>query len=329
MATDKTQTLNNLRTKILTETQNNEGRNRFGLFSQPPAGVWGDGNYTFDKSKKLGQDGKPLTKPRGIYGGPSKTGKIESAYFSKTDYVTIGDKYVDPASIERQYQNSKKSKKHEAEFKPADGTKSDPFKAIYEHKTEHVTTTKNYRGPDGKVVIPPRNIVTNPPKEGHGDSTIGHLLSKGYTHKPDPYNRAKELAAKEREEHKKKLQEQPFRSVSHGGEHFTNSRKTFGKDDKVLKPALPKPKTPPGKVHENEFKPSNPAKQGYNKTINKFPEYKPDPLRIAVRKFDDGKEKREAFRPNNTAYCERPTPSVTLNRSNLKKEMTRISTGYI
>jgi len=329
MATDKAQTLNNLRTKILNESTNNEGRNRFGLFSQPPAGVWGDGNYTFDKAKKLGVDGKPLTKPRGIYGGPSKTGKVESSYFSKPDFVTIGDKYVDPASIDRQYQNSKKSKKHEYEFKPANGTKSDPFTALYPHKTEHITTTKNHRGPDGKVVIQPRNIVTNPPKEGHGDSTIGHLLGETYPHKPDPYHRAKELAAKEREEHKKKLQEAPFRSVSHGGEAFISSKKTFGKDDKVLKLPQPKAQTPPGKLHETAFKPSNPSKQGYNKTINKFPEYKPDPLRIAVRKIDDGKEKKEPYRPNNTAFCERPTPSVSLNRSNLKKEMTRISTGYI
>jgi len=329
MATDKAQTLNQLRTKIQNESSNNEGRNRFGLFSQPPAGVWGDGNYAFDKEKKLGQDGKPITKPRGIYGGPCRSGKTQSSYFQKPDFVTVGDKYVDPASIERQYQNSKKSKKHEAEFKPADGTKSDPFKALYEHKTEHHNVTKNYRGPDGKVVVPPRNIVTNPGKSGHGDSTVGHLLGKTYAHKPDPYNRAKELAAKEREEDKKKLQEQPFRSVSHGNENFTTSKKTFGKDDKVLKPAPLKASTPPGKLHENEFKPSNPSKQGYNKTINKFPEYKPDPIKIAVRKIDDGKEKKEAYRPNNTAYCERPTPSVSLNRSNLKKEMTRISTGYI
>jgi len=52
----------------------------------------------------------------------------------------------------------------------------------------------------------------------------------------------------------------------------------------------------PKSVHENPFRPSNPGKQGYNRTINKFPEYKPDPIHIAVRKFEDPAKKKEAFR---------------------------------
>ena len=37
-----------------------------------------------------------------------------------------GDKYIDPASIERQYRNAKKKKNaHETEWKPADGVKSE------------------------------------------------------------------------------------------------------------------------------------------------------------------------------------------------------------
>lgn len=330
MATEKTQTLSNLRTKILSETMANEGRNRFGLFSYPKAGVWGDGNYDFNKSKKLGQDGKPQTQPRGLFSGPTSSGKVESSYFAKTAYVTIGDKYVDPASMERQYQLAKKKKfNHESEFKPADGSKSDPFSASYKHMTDHVATKKNYRGPDGKVVVQPRNIVTNPSKEGHGDSTVGHLLSKGYKHEADPYNRPKELQAKERLEHKKKLQEAPFRSVSHGNGQFSSFKETFGKDGKVLDPAKPRTQSPTGKIHEQAFKPSNPPRQGYNKTINKFPEYKPDPIKIAVRKFDDPAAKKDPYKPNNTAFNERPTPSVSLNRTNLKNEMTRIAASVM
>lgn len=64
-----------------------------------------------------------------------------------------GDKYVNPDSIDRQYQlEKKKNFKHEAEFKPADGTKSDPFKVSYKHMTDHVATKKNYRGPDGTIM---------------------------------------------------------------------------------------------------------------------------------------------------------------------------------
>jgi len=194
---------------------------------------------------------------------------------------------------------------------------------------DFTTTKKNYRGPDGKVVTQPRNIVTNAGKEGHGDSTVGHLLSKGYKHLPDPYERPRELQAKEREEHKKKLQEAPFRNASNGGNQFTTIKQTFGKDAKVLEPAKPRALSPKGKLHEQAFKPSNPARQGYNKTINKFPEYKADPIKIAVRKFDDPAAKKDPYKPNNTAFIERPTPSVSLNRVNLKNEMTRISASVM
>lgn len=37
-------------------------------------------------------------------------------------------------------------------------------------------------------------------------------------------------------------------------------------------------------THDVPFKPSNPPKKGYNKTLDKFPEYKEDPLRFAARK---------------------------------------------
>lgn len=41
-------------------------------------------------------------------------------------YNCKGDKYVDPASRDRQYNNEKKKKmRHEAEFKPASGAKTE------------------------------------------------------------------------------------------------------------------------------------------------------------------------------------------------------------
>jgi len=332
MATDKAQTINALRTKILNDSMQNEGRNRFGLFSQPPAGISGTGDYDFSKTKKLGEDGKPKTQPRGIFSGPSRSGKVESSYFSKTVYVTVGDKYVDPASRDRQYNLSRKSKtKHEAEFKPANGPKSDPYNALFKHMPEYHEKKKNYRGPDGKVMVPPKNITVNPPKSGHGDSTIGHLLGKKYDHMADPYNRPQELQKKEREEHRKKLQEAPFRSTSHGNELFNNPKRTFGKDDKCLGLAKIRSSSPPAKtLHEGPFKPSNPAKAGYNKTIGKFPEYKSDPIKIAVRKVvDPATKKEDPFRPNDRAYCERPTPSISLNKQNLKNEMARISATLV
>lgn len=120
MATEKTQTLSNLRTKILQESTNNEGR--FVLFLSFPyvyieivlacsvtqkqeSGVMATmiskivRNNSLLQSlmwiaKKIGQDGKPLTQPRGIFACPNKTGKTESSYFAKTAYVTIGIKFL-------------------------------------------------------------------------------------------------------------------------------------------------------------------------------------------------------------------------------------------
>jgi len=325
MATEKSQTLGNLRGKILAESMNNEGRNRFGLFSQPKAGVWGDGDYNFGKTKVVGGDGKVKTAPRGIYGGITKSGKMESSYLSKSGYVTIGDKYIDPASIERQYQNSRKKKfPHESEFKPADGTKSDAMKPVFKHMTDFHEVKKNYRGPDGKVICANKNITTNPGKVGSGDSTVGHLFSKTLQHLPDPYDQMRVVQAKEREEHKKKLQEAPFRSVSHGNNNFATHKQQFGKDAGVLPLGPVKEVVNNTKLHEAPFKPSNPSKIGYNKTINKFPDYKEDPIRQAVRKFEDPAGKKDAFKPNNTAFNVRPTPSISLNRNNLKNEMVRI-----
>jgi hypothetical protein len=326
MATDKEQTLNGLRSKVLADSNNNEGRLRFAMFSQPPAGVWGDGDYRVGKTKHTREDGKVLTAPRGIFGGITKSGKVESCYFSKSGYVSIGDPYIDPASIERQYQNSRKKKfPHENDFRPSDGTKSDPMKPVFKHLADHNEVKKNYRGPDGKVISNPRNITSNPSKVGHGDTTVGHLFAKTLPHLADPYDRMRLLKTKEREEHKKKLQEAPFRSVSHGGENFTNSKRQFGKDGQCLKPGPLKAIENKGKMHEAAFRPANPSKYGYNKTIGKFPEYKEDPIRQAVRKHEDASGKRDPFRPNDTGFNIRPSPSVSLNRGNLKNEMARIT----
>jgi hypothetical protein len=223
----------------------------------------------------------------------------------------------------------KKKIAHESEFKPADGSKTDPFKSIYPHMKEQESKKKNYRGTDGKVVIPLRNIMTNPPKSGHGDSTIGHLLNKTYPHMADPFNRPQELLVKENAEHKKKLQEAPFRTVSHGNNLFVNPKKTFGKDEKVLGPGKLQPISPRSKLHENPFRPTHPAKVGYNKTLGKFPAYKADPLRVAVRKIANPAEKKDAFKLNGPAIGERPTPSISLNRQNLKNEMARISSTLV
>jgi len=237
--------------------------------------------------------------------------------------VTVGDPYRDLASIERQYQISRKKKfPHEAEFRPADGNKTDPIKSIFKHEPEFTTEKKNHRGPEGKVICAPKNITVNPMKAGHGDSTVGHLFSKHPKHEKDEYSRQREMEYKHNQEQKKKLQETAWRSSDHGGRPFSSDKGTFG-NAKPLPQVRPKTVAPPPKISEYPFKPANPAKKGYNKTISKFPEYKPDPIKIATRQRII--DKKESFKPNNTATLIRPTPSISLNRSNLKTELSALS----
>jgi len=51
MAAEKAQTLSKMRDTIKNEALSKPGNNRFGLFSSPPAGVWGDAIIT-KQSKK-------------------------------------------------------------------------------------------------------------------------------------------------------------------------------------------------------------------------------------------------------------------------------------
>jgi hypothetical protein len=320
MGTASTETLNKLRGKFLSESLSNEGTLRYGLFSSPLAGVSGSGNYDFQKQKKVGPDNKVLTQPRGIFPGAEKTGKTAKSYFSDVGYTTIGDPYIDPSSVERKYQLSKKGKNpHDTKFKPADGFKTDPTKSLFEHKAEFDVSRKDHRGPDGKVKLEPRNICASPSKKYFGKSP---------EYLKDEYDRRRELDYQEHQENKKKLQEQPFKSAHPGNRPFFNDKKTFFIEQ-------PKPSSSPNieskkqiKYHDAPFKPSSNPKSGFNGGLNPFPEYKANPIHIAVRKADPA-IKKDPFKPNNTAEYNRPTPSVSLNKINLKNEMIRNSSSLL
>jgi hypothetical protein len=130
-------------------------------------------------------------------------------FFSTQGYTTIGDKYIDPDRIQRQYELEKKRFiKSELVFKPA--TKmQDNINSAYPHEIDedHKKGPKIHRDKDGKVIIAPKNITTGPIVEG---------LSEYPPHEIDPYDRARELAAKEHQENKKKMKEKAFSSTVHG-----------------------------------------------------------------------------------------------------------------
>jgi hypothetical protein len=42
------------------------------------------------------------------------------------------------------------------------------------------------------------------------------------------------------------------------------------------------------------FRPSNPAKRGYNACLNSYPEYKEDPIKVIQRKKEDPEKEEKA-----------------------------------
>jgi Domain of unknown function (DUF4586) len=77
-------------------------------------------------------------------------------------------------------------------------------------------------------------------------------------------------------------------------------------------------------LHDKAFKPSNPAKRGYNKTIDKFPCYKEDPLTFIERKKPvEGEEERPRFKPSHNKKS-MPMVPVATNFRNLKTEFPSI-----
>jgi hypothetical protein len=75
--------------------------------------------------------------------------------------------------------------------------------------------------------------------------------------------------------------------------------------------------------HDQPFKPSNPPKRGYNKTLEKFPPYKGDPMTVVERKkVEEGADERKWKPTHNKKGM--PTSSVTTNFKNLKSEFPSI-----
>jgi hypothetical protein len=75
-------------------------------------------------------------------------------------------------------------------------------------------------------------------------------------------------------------------------------------------------------THDKPFYPARPPKKGYNKTLDKFPEYKEDPLRMAMRKKEPEEDK--AKWKTTTKQRAVPCPSVTTNYRNMKSEFPSV-----
>lgn len=107
----------------------------------------------------------------------------------------------------------------------------------------------------------------------HGNTAMSHLFGL-YGHEQDEYDRFDRSQRKDMVSHKSKNLGDPFRLNHPGRTHFYNNQEIYSGmggsqgDLRFKFPAEFKGKP--------IWKPSNPAKFGYNKTLNRFPEYKED-----------------------------------------------------
>ncbi|CAD8092994.1 unnamed protein product [Paramecium primaurelia] len=301
-----------LKKEILQDTELQAKKQRFALFSSPvPLGL-GDDSYDFKNRPPRGENGKPITQPNNVKIGAPKSGRIKSSYFSQASFNSIGDPYKDPQRKDLQYEleKTKKILFKDQPFKPASGYK-ELLGGPWPHMKEFdMKKTRNYKTADGRVWSAPRNITTNPANKD---------LSKGYPHLKDEYDRFHQYQLKLQMEAKRKEKEVAFRTTIAGGENFNKDKQVFGFDGKAPPSSKEKPHDMHIMKHEQNFKPANPGKKGFEGEFEQIT-YKPDPVKPLKRKeWPKGKEQ---FKPNNLGTLTRPTPSITCFKQNIRRVMS-------
>ena len=149
------------------------GKIRHGLFSAPVSTAIGE-TYKYPvKKANRDADGLVITGPRNFYTNKMKDGRDNSVYFTKPNYICLGDNYKLPNfnTTRSLVKDGFMKGGHDKDFCPA----KDPHirvKAKYEYMPMDFHKKKNYRDEEGAVKIGPPNIKTVPIKPGRvGKST--------------------------------------------------------------------------------------------------------------------------------------------------------------
>lgn len=198
-----------------------------------------------------------------------------------------------------------------------------PVKSSYPHMTDFIYIEKNYKNEENPrdVVIPPRNILTNPIKRGQSGKQV--YFGGKVPYMEDDFDRPKKLAALERSASHALMQDKPFSQRVKKRDTFNTHRAVFG-EDVPIPHRQRKPPMGPLMEHDKPFKPSHPPRLGYNKTIARFPPYKEDPKKPITRKMKvEGEDEKPKFRPSHN-YKTRPTPSIATNMRNLRTSFSTV-----
>ena len=231
--------------------------------------------------------------PPNIRTNPVKKGNIESVLFAKPSYNAIGDPFKEAAQtmLRREDREAQIKAGNDKRFKPARAVRQ-PVVSAYEHMQDFIQVEKNFRSDENprEVVTAPRNFLTNPPKVGKCGKMTTFAGQVPYMN--EGFDIPKQLAAKEIE------RSHALRDKVHNGKNFSqkakqthlfNSHKDVLHDPKANGPLTreARHRSPPLMEHDKPFKPSNPPKRGYNKSLAPFPVYIPDPKKGLERKRDE------------------------------------------
>jgi len=213
-----------------------------------------------------------------------KRGNTDAILFMKPTYTATGNPFKEAALtlVRKEDRGRQIEVGNDKAFRPAKHVRKDIYKATYEHMKDFEHVKKNYRDEanNNEVITAPRNIQTNPPKLGK----IGKNTSFGgqIPYMEDDYNMPKKIALAEREYGYSKMQEKPFSQMAKK-KHLFNSHKAVLEENPMIPARAPRPKTPPLPEDQKPFKPSNPGKRGYNKSLAPFPAYIADPIKHVTR----------------------------------------------
>lgn len=240
---------------------------RFGLFSYP-CGL--DTNFDHQKPPHVLEQStnfrsfKP--KDRNFFTAKVKKGGLDQVLFSSPGYNTIGEPYRDPTrmKLRGESQNTRMGM-HGKEFRPGGRAKKGASSDFLLTPNEEKLQFAGYR------TTGPRGFFTSPIKHGIGPGTL--IQKQNYGHMVDEYDRKRDLDREERRMRKTMQYGQPFRNVVKGPRTFGNDGNEYGEDGLNIAEKA-KANEFKGLLHEKPFKYSNPPKTGYEKTINRFPNYK-------------------------------------------------------
>lgn len=259
--------------------------------------------------------------PRNILTKNVKKGPaIDSVLFSKPTVNAIGDPWRQLGNItaRRQHNDLIEAAGHERVFRPAKTFREDGYKLPYAHMSDRVAFTKNFKDEEGAIMVAPRNVQTNPMKRGRVGK--GTNFSPATPHMPDDFDRPRALALEASAYHRSKLQEKPFsqraKSLRFG---LFNAQEDVYALREDIKARPPLERVLDRVEQDRPFRPSHPPRKGKeNSTLAKFPAYIEDPPVEKTRvKPDPDAEEKPRFKTTTHSWS-RPTPSIAMNRKNLK-----------